>query len=65
MSKQPGKRTNLIASTDEAWENGELGRSEYHIKLSDVVTEELIIKLWTYLLKMNNYQTCFGGFSFM
>ncbi|MDE9539811.1 hypothetical protein [Xenorhabdus bovienii] len=42
MSKQTDKRTNLIASTDEAWENGELGRSEAHVKVSDDITEDLI-----------------------
>ncbi|MDC9591025.1 hypothetical protein PSI23_17460 [Xenorhabdus sp. XENO-10] len=35
-------KTNLIASTDEAWESGELGRSEAHIKVSDDITEDLI-----------------------
>ncbi|MDE1480496.1 hypothetical protein KKJ01_20335 [Xenorhabdus bovienii] len=42
MSKQTDKRTHLIASTDEAWENGELGCSEAHVKVSDDIAEELI-----------------------
>ncbi|KGM26822.1 MULTISPECIES: hypothetical protein [Photorhabdus] len=43
MSKQTDKRANnLIASIDEAWENGELGCSEAHVKVSDDVTEDLI-----------------------
>ncbi|ETS30324.1 MULTISPECIES: hypothetical protein [Photorhabdus] len=43
MSNQTEKRANdLIASTDEAWENGELGCSEAHIKVSDDITEDLI-----------------------
>ncbi|REF27626.1 hypothetical protein BDD26_2435 [Xenorhabdus cabanillasii] len=42
MSKQTDKRTHLIASTDEAWDNGELGRSEAHVKVSDDITEDLI-----------------------
>ncbi|MBE8595338.1 hypothetical protein [Xenorhabdus sp. BG5] len=42
MSKYTDKRTNLIASTDEAWDNGELGRSEAHVKVSDDITDELI-----------------------
>ncbi|SFN89989.1 hypothetical protein [Xenorhabdus japonica] len=42
MSRQTDKRTDLIASTDEAWESGELGRSEAHIKVSDDITEDLI-----------------------
>ncbi|OTA15413.1 hypothetical protein Xbed_03589 [Xenorhabdus beddingii] len=41
MSRQTDKRTDLIASTDEAWENGELGCSEAHVKVSDI-TEDLI-----------------------
>ncbi|WP_350304339.1 hypothetical protein [Photorhabdus viridis] len=43
MSKQTDKRTNnLIASTDEAWDNRELGCSEAHVKVSDDMTEDLI-----------------------
>ncbi|WP_340620730.1 hypothetical protein [Xenorhabdus siamensis] len=42
MSKHPDKRTNLVASTDEAWENGELGRSAAHVKVSDDITDDLI-----------------------
>jgi hypothetical protein len=42
MSKHTDKRINLITSTDEAWENGELGRSESHVKVSDDMTDDLI-----------------------
>ncbi|MDR0219664.1 MAG: hypothetical protein LBI71_12520 [Enterobacteriaceae bacterium] len=34
--------SNLMASTNKAWENGELGRSTAHIKVSDDITEDLI-----------------------
>ncbi|CDG95578.1 hypothetical protein [Xenorhabdus bovienii] len=42
MSKQTDKRTHLIASTNDAWDNGELGCSEAHVKVSDDITEDLI-----------------------
>ncbi|MBC8951958.1 hypothetical protein [Xenorhabdus sp. PB62.4] len=43
MSKQSDKqKSDLIASTDEAWDSRELGCSEAHVKVSEDITEELI-----------------------
>ncbi|MBD2811849.1 hypothetical protein ID853_13360 [Xenorhabdus sp. Vera] len=42
MNREMSKQTDLIASTDEAWENGELGCSKAHVKVVDDITEELI-----------------------